>query len=653
MIDMGLMQADMRFQFEGGPAGLFKTDVWKSLELGFYIDEFIPKTNTKPRMVFGFAVALHDEELAAKLSEFLALSVDEDPLVSVTRNGNKIFFVAATFKHEGEKLSSNTSFQNSRSASTEETFLYMDIGDLIPKSNRAVQAKGPPAILPLYNALMDGIGLESVKHFSVTSGWNNGDSITNGSLWFSEKSKGLIASSLLAPAADLSLAEYIPANATSFSIASMDASAGWKFINNLIEQALFVAENEGETIPKDHPLYVWLAGERQGELSEALSAIGPRTYTWGVQDASALMGGGATQGGTFIEVHDIPKVRATFAALMGDLEKLTETSEYGSLSVKNLTERSKNEEGKWVTSKGAEYYQVDINISSLLPPDAAAAGMALANFKPSIGITDDGWLVFNTSSSAIKKAMRKGVQKSENGIKTNPDAASFLNSVPNGALQAKWSDLRPMIGGAITMLQGMLPMFMGGMGPDFPLDLNKFPSPDVFTKNIRPSETWSVRDGNQLRFESVGSFGLGEGALLGVTLTAGFLVVLPGSPSDLTASSSAPLLTDAHDDAHELNTIGYSEESGLDDTTAELSRLQSTILVYQLETESLPMSLQDLEKPADGWPEGFLTDGLGVQPDPWGNAFIYKLDGENGFNLYSCGPNGQDDGGAGDDISIG
>jgi type II secretion system protein G len=41
-----------------------------------------------------------------------------------------------------------------------------------------------------------------------------------------------------------------------------------------------------------------------------------------------------------------------------------------------------------------------------------------------------------------------------------------------------------------------------------------------------------------------------------------------------------------------------------------------------------------------------------VPRDPWGNAYIYRCPGkgDHAFDVYSCGPSGVDQGGAGDNI---
>ena len=38
--------------------------------------------------------------------------------------------------------------------------------------------------------------------------------------------------------------------------------------------------------------------------------------------------------------------------------------------------------------------------------------------------------------------------------------------------------------------------------------------------------------------------------------------------------------------------------------------------------------------------------------DPWGKPLVYRSPGSKGagFDLYSCGPNGRDEGGTGDDV---
>ncbi|ARU06351.1 hypothetical protein CCO03_18285 [Comamonas serinivorans] len=62
-----------------------------------------------------------------------------------------------------------------------------------------------------------------------------------------------------------------------------------------------------------------------------------------------------------------------------------------------------------------------------------------------------------------------------------------------------------------------------------------------------------------------------------------------------------------------------------------------------------------LYRTAHGRPPAQLTDLLPEQlrelpVDSWGRSMRYRVLSENGWSLHSAGPNGQDEGGGGDDL---
>jgi general secretion pathway protein G len=102
--------------------------------------------------------------------------------------------------------------------------------------------------------------------------------------------------------------------------------------------------------------------------------------------------------------------------------------------------------------------------------------------------------------------------------------------------------------------------------------------------------------------------------------------------------------------------IGKSEIKA---ARAQLDAFDKALATYRLDTGHFPSTEQSLralvERPADDpkWSGPYLAKALPV--DPWGNAYVYRLPGENGrdYDLKSLGKDGQP-GGSGEnaDISI-
>ena len=90
------------------------------------------------------------------------------------------------------------------------------------------------------------------------------------------------------------------------------------------------------------------------------------------------------------------------------------------------------------------------------------------------------------------------------------------------------------------------------------------------------------------------------------------------------------------------------------DARAELKTLRQALDLYKAQHGAYPTTDQSLtvliDRPGS---RGYLA-GPHALLDPWGAGFIYRSPGMqhsvDGFQLYSRGPNGIDEGGGGDDI---
>ncbi|MHC4377192.1 MAG: type II secretion system protein GspG, partial [Planctomycetota bacterium] len=104
----------------------------------------------------------------------------------------------------------------------------------------------------------------------------------------------------------------------------------------------------------------------------------------------------------------------------------------------------------------------------------------------------------------------------------------------------------------------------------------------------------------------------------------------------------------------------YEEEWDLIEPLDPASATDQTLLSIRVGLEAYrydrggayPNELGDLLETNDQFPKGYVTEGLDLL-DGWGRSFVYQpSDDGSTYSLRSLGPNGQDDGGTGDDIVL-
>jgi general secretion pathway protein G len=101
---------------------------------------------------------------------------------------------------------------------------------------------------------------------------------------------------------------------------------------------------------------------------------------------------------------------------------------------------------------------------------------------------------------------------------------------------------------------------------------------------------------------------------------------------------------------------GRTQQARVAAAKADISNLKLALQTFETDNDRFPTSEEGLqalvEKPAaelPGWKHSYIEK---TPIDPWGHPYIYKCPGSNGtdFDLYSAGPNGQDENGGGDDV---
>jgi hypothetical protein len=154
-----------------------------------------------------------------------------------------------------------------------------------------------------------------------------------------------------------------------------------------------------------------------------------------------------------------------------------------------------------------------------MPQELSMIGLS---FQPTIGVTEDGWMVFSMARGPVRNALSNGVQKPDESIRGNTEVQAFLARAGSGASSVSWSDPRPPMESMLGMALGLAPMAAQAVADSgMPFDLNELPGVDVFIAPMRPTETLTMMDGGDVVAQMRGSFGLADmftvcGAVVGV-----------------------------------------------------------------------------------------------------------------------------------------
>lgn len=240
---------------------------------------------------------------------------------------------------------------------------------------------------------------------------------------------------------------------------------------------------------------------------------------------------------------------------------------------------------------------------------------------------DDGVLVVASSSSRLKKELkRRHAGEADLGLDLSAHLAA---SGFEGATTAWQFDY-------VAMLDGLLGLarLAGGMGGDMvPIDLSNLPTTASLAKHVRPTFHAQGVDAKGRWIVHEASFG--PETWMG--LVGGVRKVM-----DQMAARMESMFEEAA-------TPVPAAASPVEVTQTAFLDLRVGITVYEISHGKAPASLDDLLTTTADFPEGFLdADALPV--DGWGNAFHYEILAEGGYRLWSAGPDGVDQKGAGDDV---
>lgn len=274
-----------------------------------------------------------------------------------------------------------------------------------------------------------------------------------------------------------------------------------------------------------------------------------------------------------------------------------------------------------------------------LPLDGLPVDLAKI-IEPTISVLDDR-VVITMNRTHAKKEVRRVRNLLKEGAEQTFHAGIMGLGDLEGATTVSYADWAGFVGGIYSQLKAFGPMLAGAL----PVDVTALPSSDVLTRHFLPSERRVRVVGDTVRHSSRSSFGP-ETTALPLLMTFG-----------VGAAVAAPMAMDAELMVVEEAQATFPAEEAIDVGGADLPTINTTvaftevavaITLYQLDRgDKLPATLADLAQKSKSYPNGYLDGAL--PKDGWGHDLLYKVDG-NDFILWSKGPDGVDQQGAGDDV---
>ncbi|MFT5288194.1 MAG: hypothetical protein ACI8QS_000054 [Planctomycetota bacterium] len=281
--------------------------------------------------------------------------------------------------------------------------------------------------------------------------------------------------------------------------------------------------------------------------------------------------------------------------------------------------------------KNAEGERVPYAITSLQVPDGLIELPIPISISPSLTIAD-GRLLVGLNSTHVKRELKRLYGPTPADPEATDPWRSAGLELPEGAHCAAFIDWGAQISGVVSLAKALGPM----VGEAFPVDWDAIPDGDTFVRQFKPTVHYSMpKNGGTYHYHEA-SFGpeVWVGGLMAAVLST--------RSQDMSALSPG-----------ETKSTATSSEESLAQTMANLLLVDSAVTVFQVEHDgALPKSIIEMMAPET--PAHAHADFLnGEYPmDAWMQPLNYTPGEDGAYTLYSNGPNGVDDGGAGDDISL-
>ncbi len=448
------------------------------------------------------------------------------------------------------------------------------------------------------------------------------------------KAGGLLALAAGKPV-DLSLIKVVPKNAIAFSLGSFDVAPVWDTVVATMKDAAPAQHDEVMGMLKAFEAQLGGAdaeGNPKWSLRrDLLGVLGGRMMSMTIPSAGSLLGpGGDTVG--WIETSNAEQLAKSLALVLAFVD----------------TQLADNEGFK---IKFKEQAYGDVKLQVLDTSKLGMLAMAAGSMQPSWCI-HDGKFWFGTTTKSLKKALDgqkpatpadPNVPPPEN-ILAKADFAKRWVEPPAGTVvtSVEYGDTATIFENTYQQLMQVVPMLTTtGVMKDIPIDISLLPTAEAIGQHLFGTVTVSYRVGDHGHMtQSRGPFGPEAAVVLGGVIAG---------VATMVAYQKEHALTAEHAGAKRSKGGVPAPVDPSQKVDADFADLSASITVYIIANNKPPAELADLTKPATDYPKGY-TQGQPLPVDPWGHAYAYSTDGKDDYKLWSLGPNGIDEKGAGDDI---
>jgi general secretion pathway protein G len=86
-----------------------------------------------------------------------------------------------------------------------------------------------------------------------------------------------------------------------------------------------------------------------------------------------------------------------------------------------------------------------------------------------------------------------------------------------------------------------------------------------------------------------------------------------------------------------VNLLSQVDESGIVAAKAQIKNFETALVAYKIKFKKFPTDLTGLISPPSGDP---ILDSSALPKDPWGNDYIYTLEGSRNYEIISYGADG-------------
>jgi len=490
----------------------------------------------------------------------------------------------------------------------------------------ALMFEGEMDMVEKVDLIAEKLGLNSLKASFSRSASVNGMSYGEGFVSLYNSDCSLAKLSPPTPITKEELA-IIPKDAVSFSIMRFDFAMLYDMIMDTIKTFDEEAYNEVQGGIQGLCQMISQGGDPIDLRQDLIGQFGAGFINYSTAGGGMAMG--APSMNLLVEVKDYDRfVSALKRIIEGLKQMIPEVNEAVSLSTTTFSETE------------ICYFQISGPMPIPITPAFAKVG---------------NYLAFSLNIDDVKKMIRRHGGEGE-CITSNEDFASFYSKYPKDAqlVSLGYTRLKQTLGEAYNQVAMLAPMTTMALPPEIelPVDLQLLPTGECITDHLYSSITAGIKlDDTNMKMMSYGPIGAEMiqyiGPITGLAMCAINDYYLRAKPK-VTPFEMTEISPEEEVSVEEVIDEGAMKAAKV---RTVLAKLSSACFLYKIEYVKFPSSLEHLLKSNDNWPNGFYESET-LPMDEWGNKYLYKLlTGDKCYMIWSCGPNGTDDSGEGDDIA--